>query len=75
MDVAVEVTDEVAVTDTVVDAEDVAVVVTVVFRQLEYAPEACFATAAFKTVLISAHCSAPSTTNKRVNPWHVTLLL
>lgn len=35
MDVAVEVTDEVAVTDTVVDAEDVAVVVTVVFRQLE----------------------------------------
>lgn len=55
MDVAVEVTDEVAVTDTVVDAEDVAVVVTVVFRQLEYAPEACFATAAFKTVLISAH--------------------
>lgn len=65
--VAVVDKDEVAVLETDVVAEDVAVVVTVVFLQVEYAPDEWSSTASFKTNVILLHMSAPRTTNNLVN--------
>jgi hypothetical protein len=72
LEVPVEVNVDVAVEVRVVEPDDVAVEVTVVYRQLENAPETCNSIAALSTVATSLQSANVFANNKRANPWQMT---